>query len=222
MRYERVLTQDGSSTVRDLELGVTYRSTHGADEESRHVFVEGTRTAHSPRVVLEFGFGTARNFLLTGLAEGILQFHAVEHAPLGPEWIDGDGELVELARRGLGELALHGGFQGAWDGISLTLYPRLSDVPDVQATSVYHDPFDPATNPDAWTEEVFAAIAARTHAEGVLGTYSAASHVRAALARAGWFVGSRPGIGRKREVTAAALQADRCPGKPLRMEKWRG
>ncbi|MEM1349640.1 MAG: hypothetical protein AAGI01_13850, partial [Myxococcota bacterium] len=55
----RVATADGSHTLRDLELDVTYRSLQGARAEARWVFLNGTRITARPGPwrVLEFGFG---------------------------------------------------------------------------------------------------------------------------------------------------------------------
>jgi tRNA U34 5-methylaminomethyl-2-thiouridine-forming methyltransferase MnmC len=63
-------TEDGSSTLRSLKFGSTYHSTHGALQESRHVFIKNgldtlvSSTSGTIRI-LEIGFGTGLNALLS-------------------------------------------------------------------------------------------------------------------------------------------------------------
>ncbi|MFB6262635.1 MAG: hypothetical protein ABEL76_03255, partial [Bradymonadaceae bacterium] len=84
-----VETGDGSHTLYDPERDVHFRSTHGAVEESRHVFVEGTHPLDraSPVTILELGFGAGVNFVQTlrHLREqhpgARMTYHAVERAP---------------------------------------------------------------------------------------------------------------------------------------------
>jgi tRNA U34 5-methylaminomethyl-2-thiouridine-forming methyltransferase MnmC len=63
------LTEDGSKTIYIPELDENYHSTHGALQEAQHVFI--THGLHSfpnqPLSVLEIGFGTGLNALLTAI-----------------------------------------------------------------------------------------------------------------------------------------------------------
>ena len=75
MTREIIMTTDGSHSIAIPDMGVTYHSVHGAIRESMHVFIEsGLRYINhvfSPPgtvSVLEMGFGTGLNALLT-LAE---------------------------------------------------------------------------------------------------------------------------------------------------------
>ena len=63
-------TADGFDTLYSPVYGQTYPSKHGALIEARHVFLEGSDVAERlaqglPTRVLEVGFGTGLNFLLT-------------------------------------------------------------------------------------------------------------------------------------------------------------
>src|ERR1700749_101538 len=74
-----VTTADGSNTIFNSEVGENYHSRHGALQESRHVFVESGLKyflASNKKVssnggdlegvsILEVGFGTGLNFLLS-------------------------------------------------------------------------------------------------------------------------------------------------------------
>ncbi|MFO7546553.1 MAG: tRNA (5-methylaminomethyl-2-thiouridine)(34)-methyltransferase MnmD [Trueperaceae bacterium] len=82
-----IVTADGSRTLRSGAHGQTYKSRLGALSESRTVYAEGSGVAArlaagTPASVLEIGFGTALNFLVTSEAARVagtkLQYVAVE------------------------------------------------------------------------------------------------------------------------------------------------
>jgi tRNA U34 5-methylaminomethyl-2-thiouridine-forming methyltransferase MnmC len=91
-------------------------------------------------------------------------------------------------------------------GISLVVLRTdwLDAEPDSLADALYFDPFGPSANPESWTDAMFEAARARLKPAGRLATYSAAGHVRRAMARAGLVLATRPGPGRKREITVAS------------------
>ena len=209
-------------TVRDVDLDVTYRSTDGAQSEALHVFVDGTDTGVTQRRVLEFGFGLATNFCLTADRHPLLDYFAVEHSPVDPEYVSGFGPAAEFAREALEQLATSGLYEGALHEWRLTLVRDWREFSDLAAHSIYHDPFGPMVEPVSWSDEVFAWEAQNLHVAGVLGTYSAATHVRRTIAKAGLCVSRVPGIGRKREITMAAHDVAALPGKPIAQEKLLG
>lgn len=91
----------------------------------------------------------------------------------------------------------------------------LSAAPDPQA--VLFDPYSPAANPGMWTRDLFQALRARAQGDCTLTTYSRSTVTRAALLRAGWFVGRGAATGEKTETTVAATR----PGllsEPLRRD----
>src|ERR1035437_3360811 len=71
MHTELKVTEDGSHTLFVPEIDECYHSTHGAIQESRHIFIEaGLKQCLKPIInVLEIGFGTGLNAFLT-LLEG--------------------------------------------------------------------------------------------------------------------------------------------------------
>ena len=64
-----IMTQDGSYTLYSKEHGVTYHSRYGAIQESNHVFVDSgllpVLKKKEKFSILEIGFGTGLNVLLT-------------------------------------------------------------------------------------------------------------------------------------------------------------
>ena len=59
------ITEDGSHTLFSEMAGQTYHSSHGAIQESNHIFISQLSTLNSQLSVLEIGFGTGLNVLLT-------------------------------------------------------------------------------------------------------------------------------------------------------------
>ena len=64
---EIITTEDGSQTLFIPELNEHYHSTHGAIQESRHVYIETALSFIEKEkiTVIEMGFGTGLNALLT-------------------------------------------------------------------------------------------------------------------------------------------------------------
>jgi tRNA U34 5-methylaminomethyl-2-thiouridine-forming methyltransferase MnmC len=218
-RIERVTTEDGSTTLYDAALGAHYRSIWGARTESRAVFIDGARLPARPGPwrVIELGFGGATTFeqavLAARNADITLHYHSVERAPLPPMLLaDRTGEAGALARRALMQAGADGKgrveVRSDDEQIILTLY--LSDwsaLPAlrVEADAIFHDPFDPAINPESWTEQCFRWHAQHMRPDTVLATYGASGAARRAMQAAGLHVASLPGVGKKREISIAAL-----------------
>ena len=234
-------TDDGSTTLVDRATGITYRSIYGAASEAAHVFVEGTRifSRVGPWSILEFGLGGGTN-LLTTLShyraqnlQDELNYHAIERALIGsslgsqlhresahPDDLDFLCNILTQANQSMTV------FRHPKLNVRFTLWPgdfREAQLPKAYFDAVYHDPFDPQVNPDGWTETWFKIALAAMQPHAILTTYSAATAVRRAMARAGLFLGSLPGSRGKREMTGAspalehllgyqALSASKQPG----------
>ena len=69
MKIEIKLTNDNSHTLFIPELNETYHSKHGAVQEANHVFIDAGLKYFSTKhlSVLEVGFGTGLNTLLTSM-----------------------------------------------------------------------------------------------------------------------------------------------------------
>ena len=74
-----------------------------------------------------------------------------------------------------------------------------------RADAWFLDGFSPARNPELWEPALLAAVAARSTPGATAATYSAAGHVRRALAAAGFTVTRTAGYGEKRHMTRARL-----------------
>jgi len=217
-----VATADGSHTLVSDRFGQSYHSVHGALAESRRVFLElgfeflaETKTAIS---VLEMGFGTGLNALLTWLeAERRslpVRYVTLEAYPVSPADVAAlnydavlrTDRLRQLHAASWGEdVPLGEFFTLRKEGTTLEDFLRPAAAEPVNYALVYFDAFSPDTQPELWTAEVFTKIAKKMPSGGVLTTYSAKGSVRRALQAAGFRVEKHPGPPGKREVVRAVV-----------------
>ena len=197
-----------------------YFSLQGGLEETRHVFLSGNGLPARFRPgfrILELGFGTGLNFLVTlrahreAGAPGPLLYTSFEAFPMNPaDRARALAAFPEIAAEAaaLTEALRH---PGPWTFGDVTLRIVEGDARetlpawDDQADAAFLDGFSPAKNPEMWEAPLLHAVAARLAPGGTLATYTAAGHVRRALAEAGLAVERRPGFGTKRHMTTARV-----------------
>ncbi len=221
MKRKLILTSDGSHTISLPELNVTYHSVHGAIQESKHVFIEaGFRSdylVHADQFsILEVGFGTGLNALLTAIeAEKTGQsiyYVALEPFRLNEDLVDTLNYCELLGRRDLQTdfMRMH---QCDWNkGIVVTehllMHKSYDTLQSFHHTTkfnlIYFDAFDPTAQPELWTKEIFEKMFAMLEPGGVLVTYCSKGDVRRAMQAAGFTVEKLPGPKGKREMIRAA------------------
>lgn len=216
MKRELRITGDGSHTLYVPELDEPYHSIHGALRESRHVFIkQGLGLVKKTSIrILEIGFGTGLNALLT-LSEtgrsGIrAYYHAVEKYPLQDEEYRQINYEQFIEGIPPGSLAgLHTAPWGKQVPVSdhFILFKEHSDFremdPDGSFDLVYFDAFAPGKQPYLWSEEIFCRIYRLMNPEGILVSYTVRGSVRRALASCGFDVEKVPGPPGKREMVRA-------------------
>jgi tRNA U34 5-methylaminomethyl-2-thiouridine-forming methyltransferase MnmC len=195
-----------------------YFSLSGGLAETRHVFLAGNGLPDRVRdgfQIAELGFGTGLNLLATVLAHTSpqhLHYTSFEAFPL-------PAADIERALQAFPELAPSlPGFLNQWAAGATTLqFPNLTatiikgDARDTlpnwtgKADAWFLDGFSPAKNPELWAPDLMAEVARHTAPGGTFATYTAAGHVRRALAEAGFTVTRQPGFGRKRHMTTGFL-----------------
>jgi tRNA U34 5-methylaminomethyl-2-thiouridine-forming methyltransferase MnmC len=216
MKAELRMTADGSHTLYVPVLDEHYHSHFGALTESKHIFINaGLASLKSNKVsILEAGFGTGLNALLTALYASDNQvsviYVALEKYPLDPSLLLqlNYGALTGAEGRELFE-AIH---NAPWE-ITVKLTPwftlekRLSDLTAVSVEGlydlVYFDAFGPDKQPEMWSREVMQKIAAVTHSGSVFVTYSAKGELKRTLRNLGFEVTLLPGPPGKRVITRA-------------------
>ena len=193
-----------------------YFSLSGGLEETRHGFLAGTGLPGRLRdgfTIAELGFGTGLNLLALMAAwdgPGRVGFVTFEAWPLGRD--DAARAHAAFPELAAGSARLLGAWDRLEDGVDLgPVRARLvrgdarTTVPawEGRADAWFLDGFAPARNAEMWEPGLLAAVAERTAPGGRLATFTAAGHVRRALAAAGLEVARVPGYGRKRHMTVA-------------------
>lgn len=212
-----VLTADGSHTLKLQDADEHYHSTHGALQESQHVFVQNgaSRFEEKDRLrILEVGFGTGANALLTALWAAkfnvLVKYLGLEKFPLDAETVKGLNYPEKLG--GNAEQVFQAMHACNW-GQSHRITPDLeleklaASVNDLKAEAqfdlIYFDAFGPRTQPEMWTLEVFEKMFRALLSGGVLVTYCAKGQVRRDLQTAGFEVERLSGPPGKREMLRA-------------------
>lgn len=213
------ITADGSATIYVPQLDEHYHSVKGALTESLHIFRDCAFLHHPeanrPLRVLEIGFGTGLNAVVTAMAANKshqAHYISLELFPVEMEIIENlnYGKLVDNNLL----LALH---QATWESpksitLFFTLEKRKCDFTQCVLPNdidvVYFDAFAPEKQPEMWSEELFARIYASMTTGGILTTYCAKGEIRRRLQRVGFTIERLQGPpGGKREILRATKPA---------------
>lgn len=198
-----------------------YFSLENGLDETRHVFLDGNDlpARFKPGFhIAELGFGTGLNILAalqmwqSSGQTGPLRVTSFERYPMAAADVTralaGHPELATLSER-LGAALLNDPARVVIPGLELELIlgDARETLPhwDGRADAWFLDGFAPAKNPELWEPALLLEVSRHTASGGTAATYSAAGHVRRALADAGFTVERRPGYGRKRHMTVARL-----------------
>ncbi len=215
MVQKLIVTSDGSHTIFETGLNEHYHSVHGAVQESMHIFINSglNFTTLNHLNILEIGFGTGLNALLTALEiEGTgrsVDYTAVEKYPL-------DDRIVEMLNHkhisGKSEKIFHQLHSSLWsipvkitDNLMIKkIHGDITEInPDGQYDLIYFDAFGPDKQPEMWTIEIFKKISSLTKTGGVFVTYSAKGQVKRNLRSCGFEVNLLKGPPGKRQMIRA-------------------
>jgi tRNA U34 5-methylaminomethyl-2-thiouridine-forming methyltransferase MnmC len=218
MEREITLTADGSHTIAVPGMNMTYHSHHGAIAESTWVFIDAgfsylrKKAIYHPLTILEIGFGTGLNALLT-LKEALAQqqpvhYITIETDPLIQEEFTkiNHGNLVNMEDA---FLQLH---QSDWEKDIVTdplftMHKKKISLLDLSINDrldcIYFDAFAPTDQPELWTQPVFEKLYELLMPGGILVTYSSKSIIRKAMQGAGFSVTKIPGPHGKRDMVRA-------------------
>lgn len=219
MKRELIQTADGSTTIRLPEINEHYHSKHGALQESVHVFIKmglHYRICNNEKLnVLEYGFGTGLNALLTYFEAAKLNtaihYTTLEAFPiLGTEWKKMNyGTLINKENGEQTFAELH---EAPWQVTTpisnffeiLKLEQKFEDFTQKnQYDLVYFDAFGARVQPELWTETIFEKVFLSMKPKGILVTYSAKGSVRRAMQSVGFEVERLVGPPGKREMLRA-------------------
>jgi len=214
------LTADGSNTLFNEGIGEHYHSKHGALQESKHVFIAaGLQFAvecfpDEEIKVLEVGFGTGLNFLMSAAYcdyhDVKLDYTALEAFPLRSE---------ELESTGYGEYVL----PKIWNGLLLKYGKAMQQAVEVIAGTklkiiqtylhryqtterfdiIYFDAFSVQHQPEMWTDEIITHVCQYLKPGGIFVTYAITGKLKRALKAIGFTIEKLPGAAGKREMLRA-------------------
>lgn len=234
MKRTLLKTGDGSFTLHIPEWNEQYHSKNGAVAEALHVFIrEGLHYLHSLYTpsevsILEIGFGTGLNCLLTFLeAEKNayrVNYTGVEGFPLNPveakslnypdilhaSYINVDSGISEIGKV---FSIMH---DAPWEKSShvaenFVLQKQEKSFSEIEDESkfnlIYFDAFGIRVQPELWTEEIFKKMFNALKPNGILVTYAANGNARRALQKVGFSIERLEGPPGKREMLRATKQS---------------
>ncbi len=212
-----ITTDDGSHTLFWPELNETYHSTKGALEESQYVYLQqGYEKVLNPQgavCVLEIGFGTGSNALLTLQAAEKKQqatfYHSLEPYPLDREiWSQLNyGHVLQTS--------------AWWEQLHVCSWNephQLSPFFQLQKSAfrleeaslednrydvVYFDGFAPRKQEELWNVRNLSKLYQAMKIDAVMVTYTAQAQLRRNLKHVGFHVEKMKGPPGKKEMTVA-------------------
>lgn len=217
-------THDGSHSLLNEALNETYHSTHGAIQESLHVFITNglhhwLHKSHKNEIsILEIGFGTGLNALLT-LRESIDQkikvcYTSVEAFPIPMEVVTQLNYPEQIVLPGSQNWfeQMH---VAEWDASTaitsdFILEKRRGKIQETTFDEraydlIFFDAFAPAKQPEMWGMEILEKVISTLRPAGTFVTYCAQGQLKRNLKSLGMQVESLPGPPGKREMTRAQL-----------------
>jgi len=217
-----IYTEDGSTSLFHNGLQETYHSVHGAIQESQHVFIEAglhhwLRVSKRQTIsILEIGFGTGLNALLTALAAekvGVeIEYQTIEAFPLTMEMVTLLNYPVIIGTDNAKSVFenLH---QADWnqpkklspyfDFLKRDLRLQEADFSNETFDLIFFDAFGPDKQPDMWERSNLVKLARAMKPQGVFVTYSAKGQLKRDLVSLGLLVEKIPGPPGKREMIRA-------------------
>ncbi len=215
-------TGDGSNTLINKVTNETYHSKHGAVQESMHVFIKtgldfvlGNR--HRPLKILEVGFGTGLNALLTADYNCVEPFvyYALEPFLVPLDMISNTNYTRYLNQKHLKDyLVAQYKKQTELELNPMTLYlgncevkifnTRLEEFEtDLKYDLIYYDAFSRHSQQEMWEGETIEKIVSLLAPGGVFVTYSVTGNLKRAMRDLGLVVERLTGAPGKREMLRA-------------------
>lgn len=214
---ERILikTDDGSHTLFLPEIDEHFHSTHGAIQESKHVYIDAglKQMQKNELTIFEVGFGTGLNAFLTYLeAENTflkINYYSIEKYPLKEELYQSLNYADEKGgNAGAVFQLMH---HSTWNepneidarfnlikiDADITTFD-FSNLPNFDL--IYFDAFAPNKQPEVWATEIIQRLYKQCNPGGILVTYCAKGEIRRKLQSVGFKVERMEGPPGKREM----------------------
>ena len=215
-----VVTADGSKTIFNPSVGENYHSKHGALQESKHVFVKSglhfflENNNQTEVSVLEVGFGTGLNFLLSAEycfdKKAALNYTGIDTFPLSLEMI-GSPEYGDYVSERLYNSFLQNYQESLKAEMMINEYCRLRVVnckleefkSRKQFDVLYFDAFAAIHQPEMWTTQALEHCCKYLTPGGVFVTYAITGNLKRSMKSLGFDIEKAPGAPGKREMLRA-------------------
>lgn len=210
-----IVTEDGSQTIYLPAMDEHYHSTHGAINESLHIYIgQGLFQTQKKEIsILEIGFGTGLNAFLTycyGLQKGMaINYCSLEKYPLQekeftrlsyPDHLFTEHKDVFYRMHTAPwntEVSISEHFKLVKLEADLLTF-QFDELPRFDL--VYYDAFAPGKQPEMWSDQILHKVAQTVKPEGIMVTYCAKGTVRRAWSGAGFAMERIPGPKGKKEI----------------------
>jgi tRNA U34 5-methylaminomethyl-2-thiouridine-forming methyltransferase MnmC len=217
LELELKKTADGSFTLYVPGLDEHYHSYHGALQEAKHVFIEnGVLSLKSKKIrILEVGFGTGLNALLTACESVVLEreieYVGVEAYPVPIELLQKMDYASLIDHKNAFKFYNHM-IQDVWgkeqlihDSFKLTKVKQKIENYECDETFdiIYFDAFGPRVQEEMWTIAIMEKMHNSLNVNGFLVTYCAKGQFKRDLKTVGFQVFDLPGPPGKREMVRA-------------------
>ena len=214
------LTADGSNTLFNEQIGEHYHSKHGALQESKHVFI-AAGLQHVSEIfpdeeihVLEVGFGTGLNFLMTVAYSDYhklkTSYTGLEAFPLRSEELESTGYNQYVSPQIWNSLTLNYG-KSMQQAVKILPHQQLRIVQtylhrfqtEERFHIIYYDAFSVQHQPEMWTDEIITHVCQFLKPGGIFVTYAITGKLKRALKSIGFTIEKLPGAAGKREMLRA-------------------
>ncbi len=217
MDKQFITTKDGSTTLFLPSLNETYHSVHGAVQEAEHVYIQKGLAFLNPIKqinILEIGFGTGLNALLTMLycnKNNInCSYITLEKYPLTNQEI----QQVNYGTYCNGKNEFDSIHNAEWNvtsklsqnfEIQKMQFDLLHDELNEKFDLIYFDAFAPDKQAEMWTLDVFSKIKSWMNPNAILVTYCCKGSVKRSLKELNFNIEKTDGPIGKREMLRVSI-----------------
>lgn len=220
MNLKIIKTSDGSHTIYNSELNETYHSLHGSINESNTVYIQNgleyyiKKKSRKKINILEVGFGTGLNFLLTNIfferrKENIF-YHTIEPYPLPNEVIEKLNYVSEVGEQYKDIFSLSHNLENDKKNYISENLEFLKSETSLENTIltdkydiIFYDAFAPSKQPSMWKRINLEKIFLHMKNSSVLVTYCSSGQFKRDLKSIGFKVDVLPGPKGKKEMVRA-------------------
>tara|TARA_B100001758_G_C18388412_1_gene601452 strand:+ start:1253 stop:1930 length:678 start_codon:yes stop_codon:yes gene_type:complete len=220
MNLKLKLTADGSHTLYRTDLDENYHSTHGAIQESQHVFIKNgleysfKLLSKKKLSILEVGFGTGLNCLLSFIYAKknniSIEYTALEIHPLSSQITDQLNYTSKLNEKIIFD-KMHNAKWNQWNNIATNFMLNKIENSLQECTFqntydlVFFDAFGPRVEGELWNKEWYNKIRKSLNKNAALVTYCAKGSVRRDLISSQFTIERLEGPIGKREMLRASI-----------------